>query len=200
MVTTKKRMSVSKMTKIALLGALSFVLMQFELPLPFFPDFLKIDASDLPALIGGFALGPISGVVIVLIKNLLHLPQTTSLYVGELANFVVGSALVFPASYIYYKSKTKKMAVIGLGVGVVAMAIAGALMNLFVMLPLYVKLYNMPMDVLVSFGTAVNGNITNLFTFIMYAIVPFNLLKGITVSVLTILLYKRISPILHKGL
>lgn len=193
-------MSVSKMTKIALLGAFSFVLMQFQFPLPFFPDFLKIDASDLPALIGGFALGPVSGMAIVLIKNILHLPQTTSLYVGEFANFIVGAALVFPASYIYNKSKTKRMAIIGLAVGVVMMAIVGALMNLFVMLPLYTRLYELPMDVLVSFGTAVNASITNLTTFILFAIVPFNLLKGVTVSILTILLYKRISPILHKGL
>ena len=199
MVTSSKKLSVSKMTKIALLGALSFVLMQFQFPLPFFPDFLKIDASDLPALIGGFALGPLSGVVIVLIKNILHLPQTTSLYVGEVANFLVGAALVFPASVIYNKSKTKKMAIVGLAVGVVAMAVVGALMNLYVMLPLYTRLYELPMDVLVSFGTAVNANITSLSTFILYAIIPFNLLKGVTVSILTILLYKRISPILHKG-
>ena len=199
-VKTKKKISVAKMTKIAILGALSFVLMIIEIPLPFFPDFLKIDASDLPALVGGFALGPVAGVLIVLIKNILHLPQTSSIYVGELANFVVGASLVLPASLLYYRTKTKKMAFLGLCIGIVTMAISGALMNLFVMLPLYTRLYGMPMEVLVSLGTKVNSNITDLTTFILYAIVPFNLIKGFVISTITLVIYKHISPILHKGL
>ena len=115
-VKTKRKMSVAKMTKIAILGALSFVLMQFQMPLAFFPDFLKIDISDLPAVLGGFALGPVAGVLIVLIKNILHLPQTTSMFIGEPMNFIVGASLVLPSSYLYYKTKTKKMAIIGLAV------------------------------------------------------------------------------------
>jgi len=193
-------LSVSKMTKIALLSAFSIVLMFFELPLPFFPEFLKIDASDLPALVGGFALGPLSGVAIVLFKNLLHMFQTTSAYVGEVANFVVGTALVFPASLYYMKHKTKKSAIVGLVIGTVCMAIVGALVNYFVMIPLYAKLFGMDIEAIVAFGTMVNKNITNLNTLILFAIVPFNLIKGFAVSLITILIYKYISPILHKGL
>lgn len=198
MVTTNKRMSVSKMTKIAMLSVLAFVLMQFELILPIFPSFLKIDVSDLPALIGAFAMGPFAGIAIEAVKNLLHLMQTTTGGVGELANFVIGCSLAVPAAIIYKKHKSKKSAIVGLTVGTIAMTIVGALANYFVMIPFYTAF--MPIDAIIELGTVINPNIISVETLVLFGIVPFNIFKGIVLSVLTLLLYKRISPILHKGL
>ncbi len=198
MVTTNKRMSVSKMTKIAMLSVLAFVLMQFELILPIFPSFLKIDVSDLPALIGAFAMGPFAGIAIEAVKNLLHLMQTTTGGVGELANFVIGCSLAVPAAIIYKKHKSKKSAIVGLTVGTIAMTIVGALANYFVMIPFYTAF--MPIDAIIELGTIINPNIISVETLVLFGIVPFNIFKGIVLSVLTLLLYKRISPILHKGL
>ncbi|MDM8533526.1 ECF transporter S component [Clostridiaceae bacterium HSG29] len=134
---SKKLLSVKNMAKISILSVIAFILMQIELPLPIFPSFLKVDLSDLPALIGGFALGPAVGILIELFKNLMHLTRTSTSGVGELANFLVGIALVVPASMIYFKNKTKKNAIIGLLVGTIVMGIVGGIFNYFVLLPFY---------------------------------------------------------------
>lgn len=193
-----KKLSVSKMTKIAMLSVLAFVLMQFELMLPIFPSFLKIDVSDLPALIGAFAMGPIAAIAIEAVKNLLHLMQTTTGGVGELANFAIGCSIAVPAAIIYGKSKSKKSAIIGLAVGTVCMTVVGALANYFVIIPFYTAF--MPIEAIVELGTIINPAINSVATLVLFGIVPFNIFKGIVLSVLTLLLYKRISPILHKGL
>ncbi len=192
----KKKMSVSQMTKIAMLSVLAFILMQIELIVPIFPAFLKIDISDLPALIGAFAMGPLAGVAIEAVKNMLHLFQTSTGGVGELANFVVGIAIVVPAAVIYKRNKSKKSAIIGLAVGTIVMAIIGALANYFVMIPFYTNF--MPIDAIIGMGSAVNESIVSLETLVLYGITPFNIFKGIVLSLLTLLLYKRISPILHR--
>lgn len=186
------------MTKIAMLSVLAFILMQFELILPMFPSFLKIDVSDLPALIGAFAMGPFAGVGIAAIKNMLHLLQTSTGGVGELANFFVASAMIIPAAMIYTNHKTKKSAFIGLIVGTVIMSIAGGLANYFVLIPFYTAF--MPIDTIIELGTLVNPSIVSLETLVVFGIVPFNIVKGLVLSILTLVLYKRISPILHKGL
>lgn len=198
MVTTTKKLSVSKMTKIAMLSVLAFVIMQLELMIPIFPSFLKIDMSDLPALIGAFAMGPFAGVAIEAVKNILHLLQTSTGGVGELANFAIGSAIVIPSALIYAKNKSKKSAVTGLLVGTVFMAIVGALANYFVLIPFYTAF--MPIDTIVELGTVVNPAINSVATLVLFGIVPFNLFKGLVLSALTLVLYKRISPVLHKGL
>ena len=195
---TKKRLSVSMMTKIAMLSVLAFILMQFELILPMFPSFLKIDVSDLPAVIGAFAMGPFAGVAISAIKNMLHLLQTSTGGVGELANFFVASAMIVPASVIYMKNKSKKSALMGLIVGTVIMAIAGGFANYFVLIPFYTAF--MPIDTIIELGTVVNPSIVSLETLVIFGIIPFNIVKGLVLSILTLVLYKRISPILHKGL
>lgn len=195
---TKKRLSVSMMTKIAMLSVLAFILMQFELILPMFPSFLKIDVSDLPAVIGAFAMGPFAGIAISAIKNMLHLLQTSTGGVGELANFFVASAMIVPASVIYMKNKTKKSALMGLIVGTVIMAMAGGIANYFVLIPFYTAF--MPIDTIIELGTVVNPSIVSLETLVIFGIVPFNIVKGLVLSILTLVLYKRISPILHKGL
>lgn len=189
------------MVKLSVLSVIAFVLMFFEFPLAFIaPPFMKMDISDLPALIGAFAIGPMAGVIIELLKNLLNLliEGSTTGGVGELANFVVGAAYVYAAGAIYYRKKTFKAAIIGLTVGTIVMTVVISFANYFVMFPFYAKLFGMKIDDLVAMGTAINKNITDMKAMVIYAIVPFNILKGIFLSAITILIYKRVSPILHK--
>lgn len=200
-VLNKEAWNTRTMVKISILSGIAFFLMFFEFPLAWLaPPFLKLDISDLPALIGAFSMGPMAGVVIELVKNLLNLliEGTTTAAVGELANFVVGSAFVYTAGAVYIKDKTFKNAIIGLGLGTIVMTIVISIANYYIMFPFYAKLFGMPMDELVKMGTMINGKIVDMKTMVIYAIVPFNLLKGVFLSALTILIYKRVSPILHK--
>ena len=196
-----KKLKTRELTIIGMLGAIAVVLMLFEIPLPFAPPFYEIDFSEVPVLIGCFALGPVAGVLIELIKILLNLVINGSVTagVGELANFAIGCAFCIPAGLIYRKKKTKKRAFLGLVFGTLTMTFLGCFINAYIMLPAYAKAFSMPIEALVEMGTAVNGHITNLFTFVMFAVVPFNLLKGILVSIIVLLIYKKISPILKKG-
>jgi riboflavin transporter len=203
MTNTKQQTKIFDAKGIAQIGVLSAIataLMFFEIPLWFAPSFYKIDLSDIPVLIGSFAIGPVAGVLMELIKNLLHMmiQGTSSGGVGELANFLFGCAMVVPSAMIYKLSKTKKHAIIGLTVGTVCLIIVGCLINAYVLLPVYAKLFHMPIDALVNMGTAVNPAINNLATFVFFAVTPFNLLKGIMVSVITLIIYKKVSPILHR--
>lgn len=188
-----------RLIKISLLSVMAFLLMYIEIPLPIFPDFLKIDISDLPALLGAFALGPIAGVIIELFKNILHgIFAGKTAFVGELANFLVGSCLILVSGYIYKIKKSKGGAIIALLIGTIIMSVFAGLLNLFVVLPLYEKVLHYPLDAIVALGTAINPSIKNLNSFILLSIIPFNILKGIVVSVVTLGIYKRVSPLLHK--
>lgn len=189
------------LTKLAVLGVLAFVLMLFEFPLVWLaPPFLKLDISDLPALLGSFALGPMAGVIVQLLKNLLFMAirGSSSAGVGELANFIVGSVFAYTAGAIYFKKKTMNRAVLGLASGTLMMTLIITFANYFFLFPMYARVYGLSIETLVEMGTAINSNIVDLKTMMVYAIVPFNLLKGILVSAITILVYKRLSPILHK--
>lgn len=193
----KQIYSTNSLVKIALLSVISYILMLIELPIPLFPGFLKIDLSDMPALIGTFALGPAAGVIIELIKNLLHLiTKTDTGGVGELANFIIGASLIIPAGVIYAKKRTKSSALIGMLLGTALMGIAGGLANYYILIPFYAKV--MPIEQIIAWSASANGAITDLKTLILYAVVPFNLLKGIVISILTILIYKRISHLLIR--
>lgn len=192
---------IRQMALIAMMGAIATVLMLFELPLPFLaPPFYKLDLSEVPVLIGAFAMGPVAGVLIELIKVLLNLliNGTMTAGVGELGNFLVGCSFLLPASVIYKRKKDKKHAIIGMAVGTVFMAIVGCLINAYLLLPAYSAGMGMPMEALVDMGTKVNPAISNVFTFVVLAVAPFNLIKGIVVSVFTLLLYKRISSIIKS--
>lgn len=195
---SKNKMNTRSMVKISILGGIAFILMFIKTPIAFLaPSFMSIDASDVPALIGGFAMGPVAGMLIQLIKNILKLPMSNTGGVGEISNFIVGSVLVIVSSIIYNRKKTYKNATVGLFFGVISMAIVATLSNYFVIFPLYAKIM-VPMDTIIEMGTVITGKIVDLKTMMVFAILPFNLLKGFIEAILTMLLYKRISPILHK--
>ena len=191
------KLGVKALVQIGMLSAIAVVLMLFEIPLPFAPSFYEIDFSEVPVLIGCFVMGPMAGIVIELVKILLNLliNGTMTAGVGEIANFFIGCAFCVPAGIIYKKMHTRKGALIGMAVGTVIMTFLGCFLNAFVLLPAYAAAFQMPIDALVSMGTAVNANITSLLTFVMFAVAPFNLLKGILVSLIVLLIYKKISPI-----
>lgn len=199
----KKKTDVKKLIVIAMLGAIGFVLMLLEFPLWFVPSFYELDFSEVSVLVGAFAYGPLAGLSIEAIKVLLNLAYTGTITmgVGELANFLIGISFVVPAAMIYKRSKTKKNAVLGLLVGVLVMAFVGALLNAFLLLPAYAYFLSSPSNTMtvsdfVYAGSLVNPLVDNLFSFIMFAVVPFNLIKGILTSFIVIVIYKRISMIL----
>ena len=186
---------------IAMFSAIAAVLMLIEIPLFFAPSFYEIDLSEIPILICTFYLGPVAGVVCEFLKILLKLmiKGTSTAYVGDFANFFVGCALVLPASIIYHAKKTRKMAIIGLIAGTAVMTIFGSFFNAVYMLPKFSQLFGMPMDVIIGMGTAVNGAINSVSTLVLFAVVPFNLLKGVLVSFLTLLLYKRVEKLFFRS-
>ena len=194
-----KNRSLSYITKVGILSALAAVLMLIEFPLPFIaPPFYELDFSELPVLIGSFALGPVAGVLIELFKNLLNLliNGTDTAFVGEFANFLMGCAFVLPAAIWYRLKKSRKAALLGMALGTIALTVVGTLVNYFVLIPMYSVLYNLPIDVIVGMGTAINPAITNLPMLVVLCVAPFNLIKGVIISALTFVLYKRVSPLL----
>ncbi|MBC7765770.1 MAG: ECF transporter S component [Hyphomonadaceae bacterium] len=192
----RKRINV--LTKSALLAALAAVIMYIDFPLPFLPAFLKLDFSDIPALIGAFAYGPLVGVMIEFVKNVAHLPvdagQTGG--VGSLANFIIGSAFVIPVGVLYKARKDRKGAFLGLLIGGISMVLFACIANYFVLIPIYERF--MPLDKIIAFAAASNPLIKSVNTYILYGVIPFNALKVLVVSVVTLVLYKKVSPILHK--
>ena len=193
------KLDARSIAQIGVLSGIAFLLKMFEFPLWFAPAFYRLDFSELTVLIGGFALGPIAGILIELIKELLYLiiHGSTTAGIGELASFVINCSLVISSAVIYKQHKTRRTAIIGLAIGTLALILVGSLMNTYVLLPLYAAAYHMPMSALISMGSVINPSITSLQTFVLLAVAPFNLFKGVTVSCLTMLLYKRVSPILH---
>jgi riboflavin transporter FmnP len=198
-----KKTDIRKLVIISMLGAIAFVLMLLEFPLWFVPSFYELDLSEVAVLISGFSFGPLAAVMTETIKIILNLIFTGSITmgVGELANLLIGLSFVVPASYIYKMHKTRKNAVIGLVVGTLSMATIGALFNAFLLLPAYAYFMSTP-DVtytvsdFVYLGTLVNPLVTNLFSFIMFAVVPFNIVKGILTGTVVVLIYKRISMLI----
>lgn len=195
--------SVSKTKKIsytAMFAALSGVLMCFEVPLPFAPPFYKMDISELPILMLSLYLGPVAGVSGEMLKVLVKLliKGTSTAFVGDFANFLIGVSMILPASVFYHWRKTLKRAVLGLALGGVVMTIFGSMMNAFYLVPKFAIMFGLPLEAIIAMGTAVNPSITSLNTLILYAVVPFNLLKAVIVSFLTYFLYKRVAKILFK--
>ena len=196
----KRKIGTREIATIGMLGAIATVLMLFEIPLPFAPSFYEIDLSEVPVLIGCFAMGPLAGTFVELVKIVLNfiINGTMTAGVGEIANFCLGCAFCVPAGVIYRKNTTKKGAVAGLVFGTLIMTFLGCFINAYVMLPAYAKAFSWPLESIIAMGSEVNKGITDLFTFVMFAVVPFNLLKGIIVSVVVLLINKKISPIIKR--
>ena len=184
-------------TYIAMFSAIGGVLMILEIPLFFAPGFYKMDLGELPVLMSAFYLGPVAGVITEFLKVVIKLllKGTGTAFVGDFANFVVGTAFILPAAVIYHRNKTRKTAVVGMIVGTLCMTIFGSAFNAYYLIPKFSQLFGMPLDVIVGMGTAVNSAITSVGTLVMYAVVPFNILKGVVDSILTYLLYKRLEPV-----
>lgn len=195
-VNTSTMIRTKDMTKVAMLSVIGFVLMYFQLPLTFVaPPFMKLDISDLPVLMGAFTMGPVYGIIIAALKNLMHIifKGTMTAGVGELSNFIISSTFALVSSYIYRKHRTYKGAVLAMTVGVLAMTILAMASNYFVVFPLYGKV--MPMEAIIAMGSAITPKITGLFTMMIYSVLPFNLIKGFTTSAVMMLVYKKISPL-----
>ena len=196
---TKTGMSsrVRFITVTAMLSAISFVLMYFEFPIPIMPAFIKFDFSDLSALIGTFAYGPLCGVIICLIKNLLHLMDSNSMLVGELSNFILGAAFVIPAGLIYKFKKTKKSALIGGITGAVFMGVFCVFSNYFIVYPVYYQVA-MPEEAILGMYQAILPSMKSILQSLIVFNLPFTVVKGLISVAITMLVYKPLSPIL-KG-
>ena len=191
-----KRVNVWKMTMTAMLSAIAFILMFLDFSTPFMPNFIKMDLSELPALVGTFAMGPISGVVICLIKNLLHLFMTDTAGVGELSNFILGAAFVLPAGLIYKKWKGKKSAVFGALLGALLMALISIVSNYFIVYPVY---YNfLPKETILAAYQAIFSGVDNILECLIIFNAPFTFVKGLFSVIITLVIYKPLSPFL-KG-
>ena len=190
--------NVRYMTVTAMLSAVAFALMFFEFSIPFLvPSFIQMDLSELPALIGAFAMGPWYGVIICLIKNLIKLPSTSTAAVGELFNFVMGALFVGVAGLVYRFKKTRGGAILGAVLGALVMAVVSVPYNYFVVYPAYVVMYHLPLDAIIGMYQAINPNVNGLLNCLLVFNLPFTFFKGMLDAVICFAIYKPLSPILH---
>lgn len=180
-------------------GAIGFILMIIEFSIPIMPSFIKVDFSEIPAMIVSFAFGPLWGVLVCLIKNLLHLFVTTSAGVGELSNFILGAIFVGIAGLIYQKNKTRKGALIGSLIGAFAMAIVSIFTNYLFVYPAFSVIYGMPMQAILGMYKAILPSVDGLFEALVVFNLPFNFAKGVIDAAFCFALYKHISPILKSS-
>ena len=194
-------LSTRKIAMIGVFSAIAMVLHIFDFAVPVLaPPFYKLDFSEIPALIGAFAFGPVAGVMIEFIKIMLKLliKGTSTAFVGDFANFVIGCSFILPASIIYLYKKSRKSALIGSVTGTLIMTVFGTAFNAIYLLPTFAVLYHMPMEDIIAMGTAINGHIDNVVSLVIFCVAPINLIKGTAVTLVTMLVYKKLSPIL-KG-
>ncbi len=198
---TERILSTRKIALIGVFSAIAFLLMLLEFPVPFAPAFYELDFSEIPVLVGAFAFGPVAGVMIEFCKILLKLvfKGTTTAFVGDLANFVIGCSFILPASILYLNKKTKKVAMISSITGTACMTVFGTAFNGIYLLPKFAQLYGMPLDAIIGMGTAINPAINSVATLVIFAVAPLNVLKGGSVSFITMLVYKKLSPILKES-
>lgn len=180
------------LTRMAILTAISFLLFLIQIPVV---AFYKLDLSNLPVLLGAFSMGTAPGLIILALKCLLALLRTTSGGVGDLADFVMSAALIIPASVIYHRHKTRKNALIGMALGTLCMVVVGVLANKYIMLPFYMGAYHMNMDGILKYANV--GGVDSEWKLLLLITGPFNLLKGAVLSIVTGLIYKPLSPLLH---
>jgi len=190
-----------KVVMIGMFSAIAGILFCFDFSLPIAPAFYKLDFSELPALIGGFAFGPVAGVMIEFVKILIKLllKSTSTAFVGELANFLIGCMLVLPASVLYQFRKSKKTALTGCIAGTLCMTVFGTIFNALYLLPAFSRLYGMPLETILQMGTAINAGVKDIWTFVLLMVAPINIIKGTMISVITMLVYKKLSPIIKNS-
>ena len=199
-VSTTRTSSTHKIVVTAMLSAVAFALMFIEVPIPaLIPSFVKMDISDLPELLGAFALGPVYGGVICLMKNLLHIliKGTSSGGAGELCNFLLGASFVIPAGLLYQYKKNRKMAFVGALIGAAVMALFSLPLNYFVTYPMYVNVYGLPMEAILGMYNAILPGTDSLLKALVIFNLPFTFFKGMLDVALTFLVYKPLSPVLH---
>ena len=192
----RKASKVRRLCIIAICSAIAAVLHMLDFPLLFLaPEFYKLDFSELPVMLCGFYLGPSAAVACEAVKILLKLllKGTSTAFVGDFANFVVGCSLVLPATAIYHIRKSRGSALAGLAAGTVILSVFGSAFNAIYLLPKFSELFGLPLDTIISMGTAINSGINSISTFVLLAVAPLNLVKGVAISVLTLLLYKRVA-------
>lgn len=196
---TNKKLNVRALTVTAIMGALGTVLMALEFPIPaLIPPFIKLDFSELPALITSFAYGPFWGILVCLLKNVIHVFFGATRGVGEISNFILGSVFVGIAGLIYKKHKDKKGALISCLIGSAAMAVISVFTNYFIVYPLYSKVLGTPMEAIIGMYSAILPSADNLWKALIIFNLPFTFVKGLIDSIFCFLIYKRISPILKK--
>ena len=198
---TAARSRTHKVTVTAMLSAVAFLLMFIEFPIPaLIPSFVKLDVSDLPELLAAFSLGPVYGVTVALLKNLLFslLHGTSSAYVGELFNFIMGGVFSFTAGMIYKRSKSRKSALLGAVIGAVLMAVLSVPLNYFVVYPAYVVCYGLPLEAIIGMYQAILPSSDSLIKCLTIFNMPFTFCKGMLDVALCFLVYKPLSPLLHK--
>ena len=199
---TERILTTRKITMIGLFSALAMILHIFDFPVLFLaPGFYKLDFSEIPALVGTFAFGPVAGGMIEFCKILLKLvvKGTSTAFVGDLANFVIGCSLVLPASIIYMFKKTRKNAMLACLAGSLVMTVFGTAFNGVYLLPAFSKLFGMPLEAIIAAGAEINGNINNITSFVCFAVAPINIIKSVAASGVTLVIYKPLSPILKHA-
>ena len=196
---TKTKFKTRDLTLIAMLGAICCVLMHIDFPLPFMPPFMNFDLCGLVELIGGFAMGPVQAFCIILVKILLKLATegTSSAFTGEIQNVILSCAYVLPPVILYHRNKSKKTAIKGMAIGSVFCSILAIFTNLYIIIPFYMALMGQEMDYFIQMCAEVNPMVQNAVTFVILGVLPFNPIKCVINSVGALVLYKRLSPILH---
>lgn len=192
--TKKKTLSVQYLTRIAVLTALSSILFMVSIPIV---AFYSLDLSNLPVLLGAFSMGPVAGLIILGLKSLIGCLTSSTMYVGELADFIMGAAFVLPAALIYQRNKSRKGALIGMITGTVALILAGCLTNAYLLIPFYMKAFGMPMEAIIGMCAQALPFVDTELKVILFVTAPFNLLKGVVLCILTYMIYKPLSPLLH---
>lgn len=194
--TRSKKVNVRKLTYTAMLSAVSAVLMFISFNVPLMPSFIKMDLSELPALIASFALGPVSGVTVCLVKNLINVFFSTTGGIGELSNFLLGAFFVFPAGLIYKKWHNRKGAMLGSLVGAVAMAVLSVFSNYYVVYPVYTAF--MPMEVILGMYRAINPHVSSLWDALIWFNMPFTFIKGMLSVLISLVVYKPLSRLFKR--
>lgn len=196
---SRNMFATSSLVKMGMLGGLGMILMLLDFPLPLFPIFLQVDLSDVPAVIGAFSMGPAAGVMIELLKNLLKLIVGSSTGgVGELANFLVGAGYVLILGIVYEKWPHRNGVILGAVLATVGAAVFAGVLNYFIFIPAYAVVMGLPVDAFVSVASQVNAAVVDLRTLVVFAIVPFNLVKGVIIAVAAVLVHRILRPLWEK--